>query len=87
MTTPALLSEHGKHDWCHLCGNRTSGLCDVWYADNAEHDNRPLTEYVRICGKCAEAVAKTANNAATRAAKNDGYDSRSIEDQEFETLA
>jgi hypothetical protein len=34
----AAMSAHRSHDWCHLCGVRSSLTVDVWYPDNAEHD-------------------------------------------------
>ena len=38
-------------DWCHLCGQRTESLLDIWYPKNAEHDTKQ-TEYIRICKDC-----------------------------------
>lgn len=55
-----IVSPHRAHDWCHLCGNRTNALADVWYPENAEHDfhkrTPPDKNYVRICVICAETI-------------------------------
>ena len=46
-----------SEDWCHLCGDRTRPLVDVWYPENAEHDDDE-TEYIRICKGCVDAMQK-----------------------------
>lgn len=53
----AKIQKHGwDKDWCHICGSRENGCCaDVFYPKNAEHDTHN-DKYIRICGKCAEAM-------------------------------
>ena len=45
------------NDWCHLCGRRCTYTAAIHYASNAEHDPcGPLTNYVRACAACADAI-------------------------------
>ncbi|MHC4400497.1 MAG: hypothetical protein ACYTG0_12540 [Planctomycetota bacterium] len=59
------ISHHGlPYDWCHICGIRSDHTADVWYPDNAEHDDHNQhpndMNYIRICASCAERVAHAA---------------------------
>ena len=53
------ISTHGK-DWCHLCGKRQKYTADVWYPENAEHQDK-CTEYIRICLDCALIITHEAD--------------------------
>lgn len=57
-----IATPHCAHDWCHLCGNRTNKLADVWYPENAEHDVHkkmpPDKNYIRICAGCAARIVE-----------------------------
>lgn len=55
---------HNIGDWCHLCGKRAAPCVDVWYPENAEHDDTD-TKYIRICRVCIGALQATSD---------DGYD-------------
>ena len=56
------IEQHTTNDWCHLCGERSTGMADVWYPKNAEH-NDECAEYIRICRKCAFKIDIAARNA------------------------
>lgn len=70
MGTPGLKGPDGKimkpqiqrqssRDWCHLCGERSDQNAEVWYANNAEHENT-TDRYIRICATCGKRIAAIA---------------------------
>ena len=51
-----VISVH-DYDWCHLCGERTEPLLDIFYPENAEHHPRTIDgKYIRICKDCIEGL-------------------------------
>lgn len=58
----AAFALHTEHDWCHLCGKRTSLLVDVWYPENAERETAKA-HYIRICNGCLTTMAEMCRTA------------------------
>lgn len=67
QTEPKTLIGHDSHtcepimtkdwDWCHLCGRRRTPTLDIWYPENAEHQEligprSKNTRYIRVCKLC-----------------------------------
>lgn len=68
MATKYAMHRHGQwNDWCHLCGERSDTTVDIWYPENAEHDE-PVNpglphegrKYIRVCKDCGERIAEVA---------------------------
>ena len=51
---------HHSIDWCHICGERSAPLVDVWYPENAEHGGHD-SRYIRICAQCAQRLVQASN--------------------------
>jgi hypothetical protein len=58
----ALIHKHTDKDWCHICGRREDKTADVWFPNNAEHDNK-TSKYIRICRSCAEFIIHACDGA------------------------
>lgn len=56
----ATMSIHPSHDWCHLCGHRSTPLIDIWFPEHASSRNtkrgRENSRYIRICAECIDAM-------------------------------
>jgi hypothetical protein len=76
--TYTLFGQNEKIDWCHIFGNRTKPLIDLWYSQNAEHDlllhnsnnekkkdatANTTDKYVRICKGCCDQFVQVLKEA------------------------
>lgn len=70
-----------RHDWCHVCGQRSDQTADIWYprpdqgggAEHADRDTHRLTygysgevSYLRLCSACALTVVEIATAGERR---------------------
>jgi hypothetical protein len=78
----AHFSRHESHDWCHLCGTRSTTTVDIWYPSNAEYEELPESEpaeasavgtvsrYIRICADCGDAIGRVGRRDVDEVVRN-----------------